>query len=63
MAKKNPYYDASKPHHTEFGFQNIEPVVHHPQDLKRWREERKRQSLPAASAGLPAVRYRLVATS
>lgn len=46
MAKKNPYYDASKPHHTEFGFQNIEPVVHHPQDLKRWREERKRQSLP-----------------
>lgn len=46
MAKKNPYYDASKPHHTEFGFQNLEPVIHHPQDLKRWREERKRQSLP-----------------
>ncbi|PHZ26737.1 MBL fold metallo-hydrolase [Yersinia sp. KBS0713] len=46
MAKKNPYYDANKPHHTEFGFQNLEPVIHHPQDLKRWREERKRQSLP-----------------
>ncbi|WP_145521990.1 MBL fold metallo-hydrolase [Yersinia ruckeri] len=46
MAKKNPYYDASKPHHTAFGFQNLEPIVHHSRDLKRWREERKRESLP-----------------
>ncbi|CNE14663.1 MBL fold hydrolase [Yersinia nurmii] len=55
MARKNPYYDASKPHHTEFGFQNLEPVAHHSRDLKRWREERKRQSLPKPpSQGYPA---------
>lgn len=51
MVKKNPYYDASKPHHTEFGFQNLEPVVHHPQALKRWRDERKRQGLPKPPQG------------
>lgn len=46
MAIKNPYYDASKPHHTPEGFTNPEPHNRQDGDLKRWQRERKEQQLP-----------------
>ncbi|RPE03111.1 MBL fold metallo-hydrolase [Candidatus Pantoea deserta] len=46
MAWKNPWYDASKAHHTPEGFCNLEPDPRQPGDLDRWRKERKAQGLP-----------------
>lgn len=46
MAVKNPYYDASKPHHTPEGFTNPEPATRGEGDFKRWQRERKAQQLP-----------------
>lgn len=46
MARKNPWYDSSKAHHTPAGFRNPEPDIRKQGDLKRWRKERKAQGLP-----------------
>ncbi len=46
MAWQNPWYDASKAHHTPEGFRNLEPDLRQPGDLDRWRKERKAQGLP-----------------
>ncbi|NIF20196.1 MBL fold metallo-hydrolase [Candidatus Pantoea multigeneris] len=46
MAWQNPWYDASKSHHTPEGFRNPEPETRQPGDLDRWRKERKAQGLP-----------------
>lgn len=46
MSKKNPWFDASKSHHTEQGFQNPEPGERQPGDLKIWLRQRKQQGLP-----------------
>ncbi|WP_420820630.1 MBL fold metallo-hydrolase [Serratia microhaemolytica] len=42
----NKYYDATKAHHTRFGFRDPEAVAHQLQDLQRWRAERKKLALP-----------------
>lgn len=47
MAWQNPWFDASKAHHTAEGFCNPEPDSRQPGDLKRWRKARKEQNLPA----------------
>lgn len=46
MRSKNPYYDPSKTHHTATGFDNPETETRAPDDLQRWRKERKEQGLP-----------------
>lgn len=46
MTKKNPWYDAAKPHHTPLGFRNIEPGIRTPGAFKKWQDDRKRQGLP-----------------
>lgn len=46
MPWQNPWYDASKAHHTPEGFRNPEPDLHQPGDLDRWRKERKAAGLP-----------------
>jgi L-ascorbate metabolism protein UlaG (beta-lactamase superfamily) len=46
MKWQNPWYDATKPHHTPEGFRNPEPDLRQPGDLQRWRKERKAQGLP-----------------
>lgn len=55
MTKKNPWYDASKPHHTPDGFRNVEPGERGVGDYKKWQNERKRLGLPKPpQAGYPA---------
>lgn len=55
MKWQNPWYDASRPHHTPEGFRNPEPEQRQPGDLQRWRKERKAQGLPMAPRqGYPA---------
>ncbi|WP_413732856.1 MBL fold metallo-hydrolase [Sodalis sp. RH20] len=46
MTKKNPWYDAAKPHHTPEGFRNIEPGTRTPGAYRKWQDERKKQGLP-----------------
>lgn len=46
MPWTNPYFDASKAHHTPEGFRNLEPDTRQPGGLDRWRKERKEQGLP-----------------
>lgn len=46
MAWRNPWYDASKPHHAPDGFRNPEGDQRQPGDLQRWRKARKAQGLP-----------------
>ncbi|KEY58095.1 MBL fold metallo-hydrolase [Serratia sp. DD3] len=46
MKKNNKYYDASKAHHTPWGFTNPEPSLRKAGDLKRWQDQRKKQGLP-----------------
>ena len=46
MAWQNPWYDASKAHHTPEGFRNLEPDLSQPGDLRRWRKARKAAGLP-----------------
>ncbi|MEZ3498883.1 MBL fold metallo-hydrolase [Pantoea sp. KPR_PJ] len=46
MAWQNPWYDASKAHHTPEGFRNLEPDPRQPGDVERWRKARKAQGLP-----------------
>ena len=48
MKWQNPWYDASRPHHTSEGFRNLEAEQRQPGELQRWRKERKAQGLPAA---------------
>ncbi|QHM71236.1 MBL fold metallo-hydrolase [Mixta intestinalis] len=50
MKWKNPWYDASLPHHTPEGFRNLEADLRQPGDLQRWRNERKAQGLPLPPA-------------
>ncbi len=55
MTKKNPWYDASKLHHTPDGFRNVEPSERSVGDYKKWQDERKRLGLPKPpQAGYPA---------
>ncbi len=51
MAKNNPWYDASKPHHTPLGFRNPEPGTRTPDAFKKWRQERKKQGFPRPPQG------------
>ncbi|MGK9173001.1 MBL fold metallo-hydrolase [Yokenella regensburgei] len=51
MAHKNPWFNASLPHHTSDGFKNMRPGGHKPGDVKRWRRERKAAGLPLPPAG------------
>ncbi len=51
MAKNNPWYDASKPHHTPLGFRNLEPGIRTPDAFKKWRRERKEQGFPRPPQG------------
>lgn len=44
--KKNPYYDASRAHHTPRGFRNPEPSQRRQGDVERWHKERKQAGLP-----------------
>ncbi|MGJ0191191.1 MBL fold metallo-hydrolase [Pantoea sp. RRHST58] len=46
MPWQNPWYDASKTHHTPEGFRNPEPDLRQPGDLQRWRKARKAAGLP-----------------
>jgi L-ascorbate metabolism protein UlaG (beta-lactamase superfamily) len=46
VAKPNPYYDASKPHHTPTGFRNLDADVRIGGDVWRWRRERRAAGLP-----------------
>lgn len=46
MAWQNPWFDASKSHHTPEGFRNPEADKRQPGDLDRWRKERKAKGLP-----------------
>lgn len=50
MVWKNPWYDASLPHHAPEGFRNTSGSEHQPGDLKRWQNERKAKGLPLAPA-------------
>jgi len=50
MVWKNPWYDASLPHHAPEGFRNTTGSEHQPGDLKRWQNERKAKGLPLAPA-------------
>jgi N-acyl-phosphatidylethanolamine-hydrolysing phospholipase D len=51
-AASNPYYDASKPHHTPEGFKNnyIDTVSKPLSSLLRWQLERRRDGLPPPPA-------------
>jgi L-ascorbate metabolism protein UlaG (beta-lactamase superfamily) len=46
MTRKNPWFDASLPHHSAEGFTNLTPGGHQPGDVQRWRKERKAAGLP-----------------
>lgn len=48
--KKNPYYDAGRPHHTPEGFRNPEPSQHQRGDVERWQRERRQAGLPRPPA-------------
>ncbi|WP_314412749.1 MBL fold metallo-hydrolase [Pantoea septica] len=59
MPWQNPWYDASKAHHTPEGFRNPEPDPRQPGDLDRWRKERKAAGLPLPpQAGYDQFRMR-----
>lgn len=51
MTRKNPWFNASLPHHSADGFTNLTPGGHKPGDVKRWRKERKAAGLPLPPAG------------
>lgn len=51
MVWKNPWYDATKAHHTPQGFRNPESDTRQQGDLQRWRKERKASGLPFPPAG------------
>lgn len=51
MVWKNPWYDATKTHHTPQGFRNPEADMRQQGDLQRWRKERKASGLPFPPAG------------
>ncbi|WP_437891596.1 MBL fold metallo-hydrolase [Phytobacter sp. V91] len=51
MTRKNPWFNASLPHHSSKGFINPGPGGHKPGDVKRWRRERKAAGLPHPPAG------------
>ncbi|TKI08204.1 MBL fold metallo-hydrolase [Martelella alba] len=51
MPKRNPWYDAAKPHHTPSGFRNLEPSIRNADAFKRWRRERKESGFPRAPQG------------
>jgi L-ascorbate metabolism protein UlaG (beta-lactamase superfamily) len=49
--RKNPWFNASHPHHLPDGFTNLSPGGHKAGDVKRWRRERKAAGLPFPPAG------------
>jgi N-acyl-phosphatidylethanolamine-hydrolysing phospholipase D len=54
----NPYYDASKPHHTRSGFRNLDPGGDVPKgfsDFLRWQWDRLGLEIPAPKMDLSAV--------
>ena len=51
MPKHNPWYDAAKPHHTPFGFRNLEPSERQADSYKRWQRERKENGFPKPPQG------------
>lgn len=55
----NPYYDASKAHHTPDGFRNVDPAAQLPRpfrDFIRWQIERRGQEFPPPTMDLSVVR-------
>ncbi len=68
-AANNPYYDASRPHHTPQGFRNnYIPTVSKPlSSLLRWQYERRRDGLPpppaTATPSVSADRELIAATA
>ncbi|PIT41669.1 MBL fold metallo-hydrolase [Snodgrassella alvi] len=44
--RKNPYYNPKKPHHTPYGFCNLEPTTIKQLDVYRWSLERHIHHLP-----------------
>ena len=51
MARRNPFYDPQKPHHTPTGFRNLDPGVRIGGDFWRWRRERRAAGLPKPPTG------------
>lgn len=46
MTRKNPWFNASLPHHSPGGFTNLSQGGHQTGDVQRWRKERKAAGLP-----------------
>lgn len=46
----NPHYDPQQPHHTQDGFQNLDPEVRPGRGFWRWQWERKTRGLPPPPA-------------
>jgi L-ascorbate metabolism protein UlaG (beta-lactamase superfamily) len=51
LRKTNPFYDPGKPHHTPYGFRNLDPQARIGGDFWRWRRERRAAGLPRQPDG------------
>lgn len=50
MARRNPFFDPAKPHHTPEGFRNPDGAIRIGGDFWRWRRERRALGLPQPPA-------------